>query len=434
VELGDYTDSNVYWLYADSAAVSRAAARSSAPASGYTIPTFFNDTAHHEVDSRFILQVPADGLDHWYEEPPIAATGGVRTSKTFTVATPGLSASVSDGVDQGQASRRQLRQQLPPHDAHGERDSNVASGPVDWSGFTEFVRARVVQPVVAHGPHQRDVKVSRRSAARPIRAPPATRSTTNWIEITYGRSFRVDTDADGDGTVLNDQTLTFSVPNQNAQFHVTGLTQNVAAIYEITRTLSGTPLVDPVRITGRRSREQGRSRSISRWRSTARCPHRGASSCRPSRAGRRRGVLVPAAVEQDTALSCPTYCVSNLHSPGTGADWLVIANGSFLDSTPGSAWQQLLARRASQGLAVKVVDVEDVYDEFSYGIADPQAIHDFLAYVYASWPRPSGVPAALRGPARRRLVGLQEQLPQPVARNCCPATCAACRTVRSWDG
>src|SRR5262249_16835986 len=31
-------------------------------------------------------------------------------------------------------------------------------------------------------------------------------------------------------------------------------------------------------------------------------------------------------------------------------------------------------------------------DEFSYGIADPQAIHDFLAYVYASWPRPAGVP------------------------------------------
>jgi uncharacterized repeat protein (TIGR01451 family) len=40
-------------------------------------------------------------------------------------------------------------------------------------------------------------------------------------------------------------------------------------------------------------------------------------------------------------------------------------------------------------LRVKVVDVQDVYDEFSYGLLDPQAIHDFLAYTYENWQKPA---------------------------------------------
>ena len=31
------------------------------------------------------------------------------------------------------------------------------------------------------------------------------------------------------------------------------------------------------------------------------------------------------------------------------------------------------------------VDVQDVYDEFSYGRVDPEAIRSFLAYAYTSW-------------------------------------------------
>ena len=36
-----------------------------------------------------------------------------------------------------------------------------------------------------------------------------------------------------------------------------------------------------------------------------------------------------------------------------------------------------------------VVDVQDVYDEFSYGIFNPMAIHDFLAYAYTNWTSPA---------------------------------------------
>jgi len=36
-----------------------------------------------------------------------------------------------------------------------------------------------------------------------------------------------------------------------------------------------------------------------------------------------------------------------------------------------------------------VVDVQDIFDEFSYGLTTPEAIRDFLAYAYANWTPPA---------------------------------------------
>jgi hypothetical protein len=416
---GDYTDNNVYWLYADSGAVVRAATRASAPTSGYTIPGEFTDTSHHEVDRRFIQQVPADGLDHWYEEPPVAATGGVPDSKTYVVATPGASATTpSASVKVSLLGDNYVNNY---HRSTVLVNGAPVSGPVDWSGFVEFTQgpASFSQSTLNDGtPETTNVTISLPLGCSPNPCPTRDTVFENWIEITYGRKFRVDTDADGDGTVLNDQTLIFTVPNTNTQFHITGFSQNAAAIYEITKTLSGTPLADPVRITN--AQVSGAVAPFSfdfQMAFDGTLPAQRRFIVSTVTGGTTSGVLVPAAAELDTVLSCPTYCVANLHSPGTGADWLVIANGGFLDSSPASAWQQLLSRRASQGLAVKVVDVKDVYDEFSFGITDPQAIRDFLTYVYATWPRPSGVPlryAVLIGDASW---DYKNNYRSPVARN-----------------
>ena len=85
---------------------------------------------------------------------------------------------------------------------------------------------------------------------------------------------------------------------------------------------------------------------------------------------------------------------SNLHSLTNGADYIIITHADFQ-----SAIQPLadFARRkilpSTGKFRVKVVDVQDVYDEFSGGVFDAQAIHDFLAYAYANWqpPKPSYV-------------------------------------------
>jgi hypothetical protein len=71
------------------------------------------------------------------------------------------------------------------------------------------------------------------------------------------------------------------------------------------------------------------------------------------------------------------------HAAGEGADLLIIAHRSLLP-----ALEPLRALRESQGLKVAVVDVESVYDEFSFGAKDPQAIKDLLACAINTWSRP----------------------------------------------
>ena len=67
-------------------------------------------------------------------------------------------------------------------------------------------------------------------------------------------------------------------------------------------------------------------------------------------------------------------------SPGLGADLVIIGHGDFISSI-----EPLKALRQSQGLQVAVVDVEDLYDEFSDGHKTPYAVQDFLSYAAAQW-------------------------------------------------
>jgi predicted extracellular nuclease len=64
------------------------------------------------------------------------------------------------------------------------------------------------------------------------------------------------------------------------------------------------------------------------------------------------------------------------------ADLVIITHGSLIDSA-----RQLQAYRESRGLAVALADVEDLYDEFSFGNKSAYAIRDFLAYAKENWQR-----------------------------------------------
>jgi hypothetical protein len=78
---------------------------------------------------------------------------------------------------------------------------------------------------------------------------------------------------------------------------------------------------------------------------------------------------------------------SDLGLTSARPDYLLIGYGPFLAAT-----QPLVELREAQGLDVMVVDVEDIYDEFSYGLLHPEAIRDFLHHAAAAWsPRPAYV-------------------------------------------
>jgi hypothetical protein len=73
---------------------------------------------------------------------------------------------------------------------------------------------------------------------------------------------------------------------------------------------------------------------------------------------------------------------SNWHAATNGADLLIITHKDFRQSI-----EPLANQRRNEGMSVAVVDVEDVFDEYSYGAHTPAALKAFLAHVAISWSR-----------------------------------------------
>ncbi len=78
----------------------------------------------------------------------------------------------------------------------------------------------------------------------------------------------------------------------------------------------------------------------------------------------------------------------DLRATDQQVDLFVIAPESF-----GSALDTYVSYRRSGGYSVKMVSVEDIMDNFSYGLYDPTAVRDFLKLAYESYPSP--IPAAV---------------------------------------
>ena len=74
---------------------------------------------------------------------------------------------------------------------------------------------------------------------------------------------------------------------------------------------------------------------------------------------------------------------STLHDPLQGAELLIVTRRELLDSV-----RQLTEMRQKQGMSVAVVDVEDIYDEFSYGQKTLQAVRDFIGLARTQWKKP----------------------------------------------
>ncbi|HBY08333.1 MAG TPA: hypothetical protein DEH22_11280 [Chloroflexi bacterium] len=67
-----------------------------------------------------------------------------------------------------------------------------------------------------------------------------------------------------------------------------------------------------------------------------------------------------------------------------GVDYVYITHADFVAAT-----QQLANYRATQsGLSTRVINIQDLYNEFNFGIFNPIAIKNFLAYTFDQWQTP----------------------------------------------
>ena len=96
-----------------------------------------------------------------------------------------------------------------------------------------------------------------------------------------------------------------------------------------------------------------------------------------------RFLVVPEAeVRQPAAVAA--WQGSTLLETSQQVDYLMIAHPSLITAT-----LPLAAMHSANGLSVRIVDVQEIYDLFSDGSQSADAIRDYLAYAYSNYPAPA---------------------------------------------
>ena len=98
---------------------------------------------------------------------------------------------------------------------------------------------------------------------------------------------------------------------------------------------------------------------------------------------RGRRYLAVEASQVVTPLEVSAVNPALIGTPTQAAQFLVIAHRSLLQ--PASNWA---AYRASQGISTKVIDVQEIFDEFNFGTSSSIAIKAFLDYAFHNWQVP----------------------------------------------
>ncbi len=220
-----------------------------------------------------------------------------------------------------------------------------------WDALTEFsFSVNMPQSQLIEGTNTITVELPRDNGIT------ADQQLVNWLEIDYTRTYTAESDQ-----------LVFDNDDPGLwKFQVNGFSGSAISVFDITNPAA------PAQVVGGSVVEAGSLYQLNFEQQTT-SAHRYLALL-PS------GWLAPLAITADT--------LSTLKQTTNGADYIIISHADFLP-----ALAPLATHRAGQNLRVVVVDVQDVYDEFSGGVFDPRAINGFLKYAYESWatPRPAYV-------------------------------------------
>lgn len=76
----------------------------------------------------------------------------------------------------------------------------------------------------------------------------------------------------------------------------------------------------------------------------------------------------------------------NLKDTNLGCKFLILTHPDFHPEGNSTIWNQYINKKMAQfNNSVLWLDIEEIYDNFSYGIFDPTAIKTFLTYAYNNW-------------------------------------------------
>jgi len=176
----------------------------------------------------------------------------------------------------------------------------------------------------------------------------------NWFEISYWRQFKA-----------SENALKFSTQGRDRYSHeISNFTENDIEVFDITNPEKvgrfGRPVI----------RAEGGTYTVSFKDHLTKEKY--------------KDYLVLSSSAMKSPVSMVRDEPSNLRSQENQADYIIITHEDFYDGI-----LPLSEHRTKKGLSVKVVKVQDIYDEFNFGIFSPEAIKSFLKYTYSEWKEPA---------------------------------------------
>jgi uncharacterized repeat protein (TIGR01451 family) len=358
---GRYTDVNVYWLTFGDGDGDRMRDAKASPTGKASQSRYFEETFRWEEDEYYLSSSPGGAAgDRWYAGYVYA--NGVSASGTYTFELHNIDPRPYDATVRGYLYGASSFAASPDHHVRVYLNGHLVDD-VTWDGKREHTfESAFPNTYLVEGTNNVRVECPLDLSA----GVAYDLVYVNWFEIDY-RDTHI---AEGDVLGFSD-----SESSDVREIQVSGFTTNTIELFDITAPLSPTCLVDavvevvpPIVVLGMSAQSTGVTYRV-RFEDRNADQHHYLVLTTAQR-------LSPMGIERDTP--------SALRSVVTGADYVVITHGDFVSDV-----MPLVEHRADQGLRAVVVDVQDIYDEFNYGIFDPEAIRDFLAYAYANWEPPA---------------------------------------------
>lgn len=336
------TETDVYWLWLDGIGTpSRVPVIDNQSGSPYTIPTEYVKKAHLEENNVYASGTPvAVGGDRWVWSDRLQVTGFLDIPFTAT----GIAANADITVRVRLQGATDDLVTAPDHDIQVWLNTPTCLlGQGQWDGFDLFEAQYTVPASACLNEGANTIRIENVGAA----GASVDSVLVDWVEVAYQRGFQAE-----------NNVLEFDYQGSGPQyFKLSGFNTNNIDVFDIS---------DPYQVTKLQNiTHSGGYGSAEFW-------DTGDPAGKRYLAIPSGGWLLPALLEVDRP--------SALATPYNGADYILIAHPDLL-----AAVQPLADFRAAQGLRVQVVDVTDIYDEFSDGVTDPSAIRAFLDYAYHNW-------------------------------------------------
>ena len=338
-----YSKNNIYWIYRGSGAGKKIEQMPAGSFNSSNVQQTFNNSYHGEVDKKYWESIPnGANVDHWFWES--LQPTEITTAKVVLSPPAHLGNISTAGGNYTMKVNFRGETTLAHHTRVYVNGTVVAD--FTWNGQIEYTKniPDITPTVFKNGDNAIQIEE--------VLDPGTTvdRIYINWFDISYTAAYVAE----------SDMLKCSGSSSGNASLEIKKFTTNNIWVLDITNPLTVT------NFTNTQITQSGGQYTIA-------FGETGSGN---------KTYLAVAASKFITPVDMVVDEISNplLQSPRTDIDYIIITHELFFDVV-----QDLKQYREDKGHRVEVVKIQDIYDEFSYGIKDARAIKDFLTYAYNNW-------------------------------------------------